>query len=147
MPLVVHFAACALLPVALLLWVRVDYGPWRRELMKRVALVAGSVALVSGLAFTHFKEITFFGRENKDLEVYLNPVYALHSLKKVAKASLGPDSKAPLQPIAGGGPGGRGDRTRSVLLPERLRSQDQPASGKAGRLEFHRSQFVWHRDR
>lgn len=99
-PLVWHLTLYAGVPILLLLITKVRYSGWKRELLMRSGVLLGSLALVGGLAFANYKEITLFGRANRSLQMYINPTYPIHSLKKVVKTMYFSHSDEPLQAIA-----------------------------------------------
>jgi lipid A ethanolaminephosphotransferase len=99
-PLFWHLVLYAGFPILLLLLAKVKYYGWKREAVMRGSVLAGSVVLVAALAFPNFKEITFFGRENRDLRMYINPTFVIHSLKKVIKTTYFMQTDHPLERVA-----------------------------------------------
>lgn len=70
-------------PIVLMFFVRINYGSLWREQLRRL-LWWGSLACITGtLVMVNFKSVTYFSRENKTLEVYLTPFYAMQSAKKL----------------------------------------------------------------
>lgn len=65
----------AIVPSMIVIFAQVSYGSVWRDLGSRTAWAAGVVALALVLVMFNFKYITYFSRENKDLEVYLTPFY------------------------------------------------------------------------
>lgn len=100
-PLLWHLTLYAVIPIALLLLTRVRYAGWKREILLRGGVMLGSVALIAGLAFANYKQITLFGRANRNLQVYINPTYPIHSLKKVIKTTYFSQAGKPLKMLAG----------------------------------------------
>lgn len=80
-PLFWHVFLYGILPAFLVLWVKISYKPVLKEQLTRVAYVLGLGAVVLGLIMLNFKYTTFFSRENRDLRVYITPLYAIDSIK------------------------------------------------------------------
>ncbi len=99
-PLFRHLTLYAFVPIALLFLTRVRYFGWKRELFVKSGVILGSLALVAGMGFANYKEITLFGRANKDLEVYINPTHVIHSLKKVVKSRYFSHKNEPFVTVA-----------------------------------------------
>lgn len=76
-----------LLPVLFVVLVRIDYGTVLIDTFKRVIWAGGIVAVVAALVLVDFKYITYFSRENSDLEVYLNPFYPIKTSNKLLARS------------------------------------------------------------
>ncbi len=80
-PLFWHVFLYGMLPALLVLWVKISYKTVLKEQLTRVAYVLGLGAVVLGLIMLNFKYTTFFSRENRDLRVYITPLYAIDSIK------------------------------------------------------------------
>lgn len=112
-PLLWHLVLYAAIPITLLLLTKVRYSNWRREVLMRSGVLLGSLALVAGFSLVNYQKITFFARENRDLRMYLNPTYAIHSLKKVVKTAYFAHTDEPVRAIAS-------DATRSADSPKKV---------------------------
>ncbi|MEJ2469781.1 MAG: phosphoethanolamine--lipid A transferase [Desulfuromonadales bacterium] len=112
-PLVWHFVLYAGLPISLLLLVKVRYSGWPREVLMRGGVLIGSLVLVAGLGFANYQKISFFAREHRDLRMYINPTFAIHSLKKAIKTNYFTHTEEPLRAIAR-------DATRSDHSPRKV---------------------------
>lgn len=99
-PFFLHILLKAGIPSALLILTDVLYRPWRRELMERASVFAGSTVLLAVVVFTNFKGITLFGRKHPELRMYINPTYPVYSLVKVLAKSSSLKPKEPLKVIA-----------------------------------------------
>lgn len=99
-PLAWHLTLYAGVPITLILLTRVRYSGWKRELLLRGGVVLVSLTLVAGLAFADYKQITLFGRANRNLQVYINPTYPIHSLKKVVKSAFFAHAGQPMKKVA-----------------------------------------------
>ncbi|NTV49432.1 MAG: phosphoethanolamine--lipid A transferase [Geobacteraceae bacterium] len=84
-PLFGHLFLLGVLPSALLLQTRISYRPWRFELVVRGGVVLGSTVLLLALVLTSFKEFVLFGRQNREVRMYINPTYPIYSLIKTVK--------------------------------------------------------------
>jgi lipid A ethanolaminephosphotransferase len=73
------------LPIALILRSRINYGSLWRDQMRRVAWWLGLVCISGSLVLVNFKYVTYFSRENNDLEVYLTPFYTMKTTNKLVK--------------------------------------------------------------
>ncbi len=92
----------AILPAMIVIFSRVSYGSLWRDLGSRAAWAAGAVVIAIVLVMFNFKYITYFSRENKDLEVYLTPFYPIrtssqlysraHEAKSFVFTELGDDA-------------------------------------------------------
>lgn len=82
-PFFLHILLKAGIPSALLIATDVLYRPWRKELLERLSVFAGSTVLLVLVVFANFKGITLFGRNHPELRMYINPTYPVYSLVKV----------------------------------------------------------------
>ncbi len=71
------------LPIILIVRTHIDYGSLGRDHLRRVMWWFGLVCLTGALVLFNFKYITYFSRENKDLEVYLTPLYTIKTTNKL----------------------------------------------------------------
>ncbi len=85
-PLVKHIVFYGVLPSLFVLWVNVSYKKIFKELVTRIAYIIGFGAVVVALIMMNFKYTTYFSRENRDLRVYLTPLYAFDSIKGYVKS-------------------------------------------------------------
>lgn len=84
-PLFRHFFLLGVLPSSLLLLTQISYRPWRREVLVRSGVILVSTVLMAAMVLIKFKEFVLFGRENKELRMYINPTYPIYSLVKTLK--------------------------------------------------------------
>jgi lipid A ethanolaminephosphotransferase len=98
-PLFGHFFLLGLLPSALLLRTRITYQPWRRELLVRGGAILASLVLLVVMVLADFKEFVLFGRENKELRMYINPTYPIYSLVKTVKKNRQARQSEPVRVI------------------------------------------------
>jgi lipid A ethanolaminephosphotransferase len=97
-PLIKHVFLYGVLPVLVVLWVKVSYKALFKEQLTRVGYVLGLVAIVTSLIMLNFKYTTFFSRENRDLRVYITPLYAIDSVKGFVRSERKKE-KMPLQVV------------------------------------------------
>ncbi|HEY0548755.1 MAG TPA: phosphoethanolamine transferase domain-containing protein [Verrucomicrobiae bacterium] len=95
-----HVMLLGVLPAAILILTQINYRPWRRELLVRGAVVGTSLALLTVLLALNFKVMLLFGREHKELRMYVNPTYPIYSLFKKFGLSNQAHHKPSLQVIA-----------------------------------------------
>ena len=99
-PLFRHLLLFGVLPSALLILTPVQRHGWRRELLTRVGVIAFSLLIIVALAMTSYKNIVLFGRQNRDLRVFINPPYPIYALNKVLKKKYFAQAEEPLQLLA-----------------------------------------------
>ncbi len=97
-PLIKHIFFYGVLPSLFVLWVNISYKKIFKELLTRVMYILGLGAIVVALIMMNFKYTTYFSRENRDLRVYLTPLYAFDSIKGYVKSEQR-KHKAPLKII------------------------------------------------
>jgi lipid A ethanolaminephosphotransferase len=88
------------LPAGCLVLTQIRYRPWRRELFVRSVVVLASLALFAVLFLANFKKFVLFGREHRELRMYVNPTYPIYSLVKVLRSNHRARHKEPLRVIA-----------------------------------------------
>lgn len=98
-PLIKHVLLYGVLPVIFVLICRVTYNAFIKEVFWRVITTLGFVMLIAALLAANFKFTTYFSRENRDLRVYVTPLYAIDSIKNFVQREL-EKNKAPLIIIA-----------------------------------------------
>ena len=95
-PLIRHVLLYGVLPAILVLLVRINYKPFFREVLWRIASVLVLLAVISGVLAANFKFTSYFSRENRDLRVYITPLYVIDSIKGFIRSEL-KKNKAPLK--------------------------------------------------
>ncbi len=79
-PLIKHVLIYGLLPSLLLFFVNVKYQTFLKEIRTRLFYLLGLILIVVVLVVSNFKFAGYFFRENRDLSVYVTPLYAYDSL-------------------------------------------------------------------
>lgn len=97
-PLIKHVFIYGILPALFVWWVKVDYKPFFKEQFARLGYLLGLLVLIALVVMLNFKFITYFARENRDLRVYITPVYAIDSIKGYIRSEL-KKYRAPLRVI------------------------------------------------
>lgn len=82
--LAAYVLALGILPAWLVWRVPLRRKGWRGELLARIGLLAGALAVIVGLVLVFGSFYASFAREHKPLRSYMNPVYPLYSLGKLA---------------------------------------------------------------
>jgi len=85
-PLIKHIFLYGVLPSFFVLWVKISYKNLFKELATRLIYIFGLGVIVVALIMMNFKYTTYFSRENRDLRVYLTPLYAIDSIKGYVKS-------------------------------------------------------------
>lgn len=94
-----HVALMGLLPSTLLLQTQIKYQPWRRELLVRSVVILASTVLIVAMVMANFKQFVLFGRENKELRMFVNPTYPIYSLVKTVKKNRQGNVNIPVKVI------------------------------------------------
>jgi lipid A ethanolaminephosphotransferase len=87
-PLLLHVFLFGILPAVLLFFVKLQRRGIFGELGVRALVLVTGVALLVGITLPNYRFVTYFGRENNNLEVKITPIYPLISVVKVARDSL-----------------------------------------------------------
>ena len=97
-PLIKHVIIYGLIPAALVILSTLTYKPFFKELLSRFIYALSFTAIIVALMMMNFKFTSFFSRENRDLRLYLTPVYALDSVRSFTQKQL--KNNAPLKILA-----------------------------------------------
>jgi lipid A ethanolaminephosphotransferase len=126
-----HLLRFGAIPAALVALTRIRIRSRKRELLTRSGVVLGSLVLLLGVGMTHYKQFVLFGRENRDLRVYLNPSYPVYSLQEVIRKKYFAWADGPLRVVAPDAVRGQeGPRTVVVLaLGETARAREFSFNG------------------
>lgn len=99
-PLGWHLLLYGFTPTTLVMLVPIRYPSWRRGWLLRAGSIVVSLVMAVTLFMTDFKGLVLFGRENRDLQVFLNPAYPVYSLSKVIKTQHFAQAAGPLRMVA-----------------------------------------------
>ncbi len=88
--LFVHILFWGVLPALVVYHTDIQYQPFLKELLSRVAVFVLSVAVLGGAVLSHYKALSFVDRNNKHLRYLINPNHAVYSLVKYLKRSAHP---------------------------------------------------------
>ena len=95
---IVHMFVFAMLPVALLLWVRVDHRPIFQTVARNTAVVLACLVVFAGSGFAFSKPYVTAIRQHKDIVKSLNPVTPLAgTIKFLMQATE--DANVVVQPL------------------------------------------------
>lgn len=72
--LVIHLFLYAVVPIAVLLWIRIVHRPYLQKVPRNLGVIAISLIVALGVAFAYSKPYTAMVRQHKDLIKSLNPV-------------------------------------------------------------------------
>lgn len=95
-----HLALYGIIPSVLVILAPLRYPTWKQGWLLRAGVLVASLSLAAVLFMTDFKGLVLFGRENRDLQVFVNPAYPLYSLGKVLGKQSSAHAAEPLQPVA-----------------------------------------------
>lgn len=95
-----HLLLFGVLPASLVALTRVRARSGKREFLTRVGAVLAGLVLLLILGLTSYKQIVLFGRENRDLQSFLNPVYPIYSLQRVVGKKYFTRAEEPLRTVA-----------------------------------------------
>jgi lipid A ethanolaminephosphotransferase len=68
------------LPSLVILWTTISFKTLFKETLTRLSYLIGLVVIIAILVITNFKYTAYFSRENKDLQAYITPLYAIDSV-------------------------------------------------------------------
>ena len=88
------------LPAVLVAMTRIRYPSWQSGMLLRIGAITVSFSLAVALFMTDFKGFVLFGRENRDLQVFMNPTYPVYASIKVVKAKYFAPLNQPFRAIA-----------------------------------------------
>ena len=95
-----HLLVYGVIPAALVMLAPIRYPTWWRGLLLRVGGIVVSLGIAVALLMTDYKGFVLFGRENRDLQVFINPSYPIYALSKVIKTDHFAHAAEPLQVVA-----------------------------------------------
>lgn len=96
--LVLHLLWQAVLPIALLWRVRVVSPPWKRAVLRRVALITGALIIGAGSVLLVSQDFMALIRNQRELRYLITPGNYIYSLARVARADARAQSR-PREPI------------------------------------------------
>ncbi len=86
--LVITVFLLGVLPVFLLYQTKINYPPFFKGLMQKMGIVIICFGVIVGTLYSDYKEVSFFGREHRELRHLINPVNYISSLKSLAKEQM-----------------------------------------------------------
>lgn len=72
------------LPCLLLLKTKITYKPWFTGLLHKVMVMSITIGILVGTVLSNYQQISFFGRENREIRHLINPSNYILSLKSIA---------------------------------------------------------------
>lgn len=85
-PLIIHLFLFGIVPSIFILLVNIHYKKFTREILSRFLYSSGIIALLVIMIMLNFKYVTYFSRENRDLRVWVNPIFPMLSSYKYIKS-------------------------------------------------------------
>ncbi|BAS67828.1 phosphoethanolamine transferase [Bathymodiolus septemdierum thioautotrophic gill symbiont] len=80
MPLIIHLIIFGLVPIVLLWIVKIKRQPFLVESKNRIVTMLIVVVVCIVMIWFNAKYLTYFGRENRDLRYFVNPLYVIDSM-------------------------------------------------------------------
>ena len=97
-PLLEYVFLFGILPAIAVALTKITYKPVFKEIGWRIVSMILLLVMIASLLLANFKFTTYFSRENRDLRVYITPLYAIDSIKGFVRRELD-KNKAPLKII------------------------------------------------
>lgn len=92
-PLMIHMGIFAFIPVALLWLVKIKRQTFLIESRNRILTTIVVMVICTIMIWSNMKYLTYFGRENRDLRYFINPLFVVNSGVKYIKENYFPDKK------------------------------------------------------
>jgi lipid A ethanolaminephosphotransferase len=86
--MIITIALLGILPSWLLFKTKVIYKPFFKGLFQKGLIVVACVAVIAGALLSNYQDLSFFGREHRELRHLINPTNYLFSLKSVILKSI-----------------------------------------------------------
>ncbi|HEY9051287.1 MAG TPA: phosphoethanolamine--lipid A transferase [Gammaproteobacteria bacterium] len=86
--LLLHFCILGLLPALVVYKARIHFDTLPKELLSRLWIVLGSVALIAVILLVHYKDFVSLSREHRHLRHLINPINYVYSLASYAGNTL-----------------------------------------------------------
>jgi len=99
-PLLRHLLWFGVAPAVLVALTRIRSRSRKREALVRIAVVCASLAVILAAGLTHYKQFVLFGRENRELQMFLNPSYPIYAVQKVIRKTYFARDEEPLRVVA-----------------------------------------------
>lgn len=99
LPLLAHVLLLGILPSIYVLRARITRVGVGREILRNLLLAFAALGLTATAVFSHYKELSMWTRENRQVRLYVNPTYPLYSVIRYTKA-LYAAPRGMLMPIA-----------------------------------------------
>ena len=113
LPLIKHVFLFGIMPTILISFVQIHYKTFSKELITRFLYLLGIIAIVVILLLINFKFVSYFARENRDLRIYITPLYAIDSIKGYVRSEQR-KNKTPLKIIGNDATQNKTSKQRTV---------------------------------
>ncbi len=87
-PLLVHLFWLGLIPSMIIVMIKIQYKKLTQEVVSRLLYGSGVTLLLLIMVMLNFKYVSYFSRENRDLRVWVNPVFPALSSYKYIEGTL-----------------------------------------------------------
>lgn len=96
--LVLTVLLLGLIPSYLILKAKIRYQPFFKGLLQKILIVIACLGVIAGTLYSNYQELSFFGRNNRELRHLINPTNYILSLKSIIKTRIG-EGKIIVKPI------------------------------------------------
>jgi len=76
------------LPSWLIFKTKINYQPFLRGLLQKTIISVVCLSLIVGTLYSNYQELSFFGRNNRELRHLINPTNYILSLKSIIKTRI-----------------------------------------------------------
>ncbi len=78
-----------IIPSWLVFKAKINYQPFVKGLFQKTLISLACVGIITATLYTNYQELSFFGRNNRELRHLINPVNYIASIKSVISQSIG----------------------------------------------------------
>ena len=110
-----HMVLHGITPALLVILTPIRYPVWRQGLLLRTGGIVISFVMAAALFMTDYKGLVLFSRNNRDLQMFINPTYPIYSLNKVIKLKYFAHAAKPLE-VLGSDAVREENKNRSVVV-------------------------------
>ena len=112
--LLITVLALGVVPSFLLFKTKINYKPWFTGLLHKVLVLSLTIGVLVGTVYSNYQQISFFGRDNREVRHLINPTNYILSLKSIVSNAvsagvtvvkpIGTDAKTKQSTLANGKP-------------------------------------------
>lgn len=83
-----HVLGAGVLPALVVYWLPVRYATFPKQLGRQLLTMTLALGVVGAALYSHYKEFSLVGRENRSLRYLINPTYSIYAAGKLLAAEL-----------------------------------------------------------